>query len=275
LTSSSSSTSRFPTPIQRVERAPLFEGPIDAVLGRNDLGHVIRALALQMLRFSALLMACLPLMAHASESICYGTPSKGRLEAGTQLPASGSNFVSYSALGVGLGRTYVHSKVKQVIVGAYASLAQSRPDTAFVYGESGWAAGGRIKPHRTHQNGLAVDFMVPVIDSNGKSVPLPTSALNKFGYSIEFDRTAHYKDLTIDFEAIADHLYALHQAARHNGVGISRVIFDPVFIPRLYTTKRGAFIKRRINFMQGKAWVRHDEHYHVDFFVPCRPLQDP
>ena len=24
-------------------------------------------------------------------------------------------------------------------------------------------------------------------------------------------------------------------------------------------------------FMQGAAWVRHDEHYHVDFAVPSKP----
>jgi len=27
-----------------------------------------------------------------------------------------------------------------------------------------------------------------------------------------------------------------------------------------------------LNFMKGEAWVRHDEHYHVDFAVPCKPL---
>ena len=24
-------------------------------------------------------------------------------------------------------------------------------------------------------------------------------------------------------------------------------------------------------FMKGKPWVRHDEHYHVDFAAPCKP----
>jgi hypothetical protein len=57
-------------------------------------------------------------------------------------------------------------------------------------------------------------------------VPLPTGITNRFGYDIEFDSGAKYQDLTIDFEAIAEHLYALHQSAATAGVGMSRVIFD-------------------------------------------------
>jgi penicillin-insensitive murein DD-endopeptidase len=29
-------------------------------------------------------------------------------------------------------------------------------------------------------------------------------------------------------------------------------------------------LKANIKFMQGKAWIRHDEHYHVDFSFPCK-----
>jgi penicillin-insensitive murein DD-endopeptidase len=169
-----------------------------------------------------------------------------------------------------LGRTYVHSKVAAVIEAAYKSLEAGAPGKQFLYGESGWRSGGRIKPHKTHQNGLAVDFMVPVLDANQKSVPLPTGITNKFGYDIEFDSRAKYQDLTIDFEAIAEHLYALHQSSAAAGVGISRVIFDRDYLPQLYATRRGRFVKEKISFMTGKPWVRHDEHYHVDFAVPCK-----
>ena len=96
---------------------------------------------------------------------------------------------------------------------------------------------------------------------------------NKFGYGIEFDSRARFENLTIDFEAIAEHLYALHQAAKAEGIGVKRAIFDPAFIPKLYETKRGDFIRANIAFMKGHAWIRHDEHYHVDFSVSCRPMK--
>lgn len=208
----------------------------------------------------------------AAESICYGTPSNGRLEGGQQIPESGPNFTPYSSLGVSLGRTYVHSKVAASIGAAYKALETSAPNKKYVYAESGWAGGGRIRPHRTHQNGLAVDFMVPILNKDGESVPLPTSIANRFGYGIEFDAQARYNDLRIDFEAIAEHLYALDAAARAQGIGISRVIFEKAYIPRLYATKQGSWIRKNVPFMQGEPWIRHDEHYHVDFDIPCRPM---
>ncbi|WP_211209399.1 hypothetical protein [Thiofilum flexile] len=148
------------------------------------------------------------------------------------------------------------------------------PSKNYVYGESGWESGGRIRPHRTHQNGLAVDFMVPVLNQEGESVPLPTGTTNKFGYSIEFDANAKYEDLQIDFEAIAEHLYALDAAAKKQSIGISSVIFEKAYIPYLFKTTRGQWIEQHIPFMQGEPWIRHDEHYHVDFDIPCRQLSN-
>ncbi|MES3024056.1 MAG: penicillin-insensitive murein endopeptidase [Pseudomonadota bacterium] len=210
--------------------------------------------------------------AGAADSVCYGSSSKGRLEGGVRLPDGGTNFEPYSRLGVQLGRTHVHSAVARTLLDAYAVLALARPATRYVYGETGWAKGGRIRPHRTHQNGSAVDLMVPVLNVEGRSVPLPSHAGNKFGYAVEFDAAGRAADLRIDFEAIADHLAALHTAAQKNGIRIERVIIEPAYIPLLGGARQGEFIKRHIPFMQGKAWIRHDEHYHVDFTLPCRPL---
>ncbi|MBI3562933.1 MAG: penicillin-insensitive murein endopeptidase [Gammaproteobacteria bacterium] len=209
----------------------------------------------------------------AAESVCFGTVSNGRLENGVQLPQQGGNFIAYSSVGVTLGRTYVHSKVAEIIGAAYHAIEQSIPGTTFVYGETGWDSGGKIKPHRTHRNGLSVDFMVPVIDATGHSVPLPTGLDNKFGYGIDFDKNARYQDFRIDFEAIAEHLYQLDIAAKARSVGIALVIFDPPYVQRLYKTKRGKYLRSNIKFMLSNAWVRHDEHYHVDFALPCKPLR--
>ena len=210
--------------------------------------------------------------AFATESICYGTTANGRLERGVKLPTEGSNFTAYSSLGATLGRTYVHSKVAEIVLAAYQTLEQSASGKHFVYGETGWSAGGQFKPHRTHKNGLSVDFFVPVVDAAGRSVPLPIGVSNKFGYNIDFDANAKYQDYTIDFEALAEHLYQLDVAAKGRSADIARVIFDPPYLPKLFATKRGIYLKANLNFMKGKAWVRHDEHYHVDFSIPCKPI---
>ncbi len=189
-----------------------------------------------------------------------------------QLPAQGDNFEAYSWLGVKLGRTYVHSKVATIVIAAYKQLNASSPGKRFIYGETGWASGGRFRPHRSHQNGLSVDFFVPVINNRNQSVQLPIGVGNKFGYNIEFDKQGKFEGYTIDFEAIAEHLYQLEQAAKANSSGIKQVIFDQDYLPELFATKHGQFLKTGVQFMKGKAWVRHDEHYHVDFDIPCEQL---
>lgn len=208
----------------------------------------------------------------AAESICYGTVGNGRLQNAVPLPSSGDNFSPYSSAAHLLGRTYVHSKVAEVVVASYAALAKNAPGKVFVYGESGWASGGRFRPHHTHQNGLSVDFMVPVVDRTGRSVPLPTGIGNKWGYAIEFDADARFGQYRIDFEALAEHLHQLHTTARAHSIGIALVIFDPPYLGRLFATARGRYLEQNLKFLRGKSWWRHDEHYHVDFDVPCEPM---
>jgi penicillin-insensitive murein DD-endopeptidase len=210
--------------------------------------------------------------AFAGNSQCFGTTSNGRLENGKRLPEKGPNFAAYSTAGVLAGRTFAHSEVVSVVTQAYLRLERSAPGKTFLYGESGWPAGGRFRPHRTHQNGLSVDFMVPVLDRKGVSVPLPTSVANKFGYGIEFDRSGKWEGYRIDFDALGEHLYELHVAAKQAGMGIGLVILDPDYILLLRATRHGQWLDKNVKFMKSKPWVRHDDHYHVDFIVPCRPL---
>src|SRR5690242_18329972 len=80
---------------------------------------------------------------HELPSVCYGDALHGRLERGRRLPYSGENYRAYSMLGFGLGRTYVHSIVRDVMLDAYAELAKSHPELRFIYGESSWPTGGR------------------------------------------------------------------------------------------------------------------------------------
>jgi len=221
---------------------------------------------------TALAAVALTTHARAAESTCYGTVAKGRLEGGVRLPPSGANFSAYSSIGAAAGRTYVHSKVRDVVVAAYEALEKSAPSKVFVYGETGWAGGGRIRPHRTHENGLSVDFFVPVTDASGASVPIPGGVTNRFGYDIEFDAHGRFEGYTIDFAAIGAHLVELQRAAQARGVGIALVIFDPPYQPLLFATEHGPFLRDTFTFMKKPAWVRHDEHYHVDFAAPCKPL---
>ena len=113
--------------------------------------------------------------------------------------------------------------------------------------------------------------MVPVLDEEGRSVGLPSSILNKWGYDLEFDSKGSLDDLKIDFEAIAEHIYQLHTSAKKSGIGIWRVIFDPTLQPYLHSSPRWPYLKDNVQFSTRRSWVRHDEHYHVDFDMQCEP----
>ena len=223
---------------------------------------------------AAITLLSAPLHAADVESTCSGTTAKGRLENGVALPSKGPNFQSYSTLGGMLGRTYVHSRVRELIVNSFKTLETSRPDTVYVYGETGKKNGGPFSPHKTHQNGLSVDFMVPVLDSMDRPIPLPASAFNKYGYAIEFDTKGYFDSYRIDFDAMAAHLLALKQEADRSGIGIRWVIFDPQLQPYLFQTKYGQLLEENtIVFSKKPSWVRHDEHYHVDFIVACEEME--
>jgi penicillin-insensitive murein endopeptidase len=208
-------------------------------------------------------------------STCYGTAGNGRLSGGVQLPPQGDNFFAYSVLGVELGRTYVHNRVRQAVLDAYANVRKTMPDKTYVYGETGFAHGGPIRPHRTHQAGLSVDFMVPVLNDANRSVPLPTTPMNKFGDGLEFDEQGRIPGFRIDFDAMAEHLYQISIAAHQHGIAIERVIFDRRMMGKLFSTsRRGEELRGTMPFMKERPWIRHDEHYHIDFRISCRPLHE-
>jgi len=209
-------------------------------------------------------------IAYSSTSICHGTTSNGYLENGVELPSEGSNFISYSVIARLAGRNYVHSSVKSIIINAYKNLTITMPNTVYKYAETGYEDGGKFRPHKTHQNGLSVDFMTPVRNEKGESTHLPTNPFNKFGYNIEFDASGKFEEFNIDYEALAAHLVALHKESKKQGFDLWRVIFDPDLQPNLFKTKHAEYLKKNIQFSKKRSWVRHDEHYHVDFDIPCK-----
>ncbi|MFT6422040.1 MAG: penicillin-insensitive murein endopeptidase [Thalassolituus sp.] len=202
-------------------------------------------------------------------STCYGTSSSGYLTGGVELPRDGDNFTTYSDIARVAGRTYVHAEVRDIIIEAYEALIISHPEKVYKYAETGLKEGGKFSPHKTHQNGLSVDFMTPVINELGESVHLPTFPWNRFGYDIEFDASDQFKDLSIDYLALAAHIVELDKVARKRGYKLWRVIFAPELQAGLLATPYAEYIRENIQLSNKRSWVRHDEHYHVDFEIPC------
>ncbi len=199
----------------------------------------------------------------ASKSI--GHVANGRIVNSKRMYYRGANFTTYSYLCYLVGRTYVNEKVRDVMLDAYAATAETCPNTTFVVGEIGSRKGGKFLPHRTHQNGLSVDFMSPLLKH--KKAYRNSHLFNLWGYRREFDDNGKAGNIELDYETMAKHLYALQQATKAKGMVIQKVIFDPVLRPYLLKTEYGPKIKK-LPFTKNRVVVRHDDHYHVDFGVP-------
>ncbi len=193
-----------------------------------------------------------------------GRVASGRIVNSKRMHFDGNNFTTYSFICYLAGRTFVHEKVRQVMIDAYAVCEETCLNRTFVVGEIGLRKGGRFLPHRTHQNGLSVDFMTPVL-KNGK-VYRSHHLFNLWGYTMEFDEKGKRGDLTIDYENMARHLLELKRAAKANGISIQKVIFDPVLQPYLMQTTVADEIKT-LPFTKKRVIIRHDDHYHIDFGV--------
>lgn len=195
-----------------------------------------------------------------------GSRVNGYLVNGKRLPTNGDNFETFSRFASSFGRTCVYDGVRDVMLDAYAAVYEKNPRYVFIYGETGWCDGGGFWPHRTHQHGLSVDFMVPVTQSE-RVVKTPATLFDGFGYYNEFEDDGTMGEYAIDYEAVALHLVELRNAASDHGLKIERVIFDEPFREALFKTKRGRKLRKQITWVERPVWVRHDDHYHVDFAI--------
>jgi hypothetical protein len=68
-------------------------------------------------------------------SVCYGDAASGRLERGRRLPYSGENYRAYSMVGFALGRTYVHSTVRDIMLDQRNGDLVRRTESLGLHGE--------------------------------------------------------------------------------------------------------------------------------------------
>lgn len=205
---------------------------------------------------------------HPSESI--GTVSQGSLKNGKLMPFEGNNFHYFDTASYLGSRAFVHENLKQTLLNSYHELETTRPTQHFCLMECSNKDGGKIHPHRTHQNGLSVDFMSPL-----KLAGQPYYGLDTIGaahYLLDFDENGNYtKDtnISIDFETLAQHIWTVEQHARKNGLKISKVIFKMELKDELYATEYGQKLKSSSIYITKNLSPLinslHDDHYHIDF----------
>jgi penicillin-insensitive murein endopeptidase len=203
-------------------------------------------------------------------SISSGTVSNGKLENGKLVPYYGANFEYFDTTSYFEHRAYLHNKVLETILSTYKEFETLVPGKKFFLMECSNAHGGKMTPHYTHQNGLSIDFMSPLL-KDGK----PHSDLDTLGidhYWMAFNNDGKYitdNSVTIDFNLIAQHVLLLESNAYKYGLKIAKVILKLELKDELFATEYGRKLaESEIYFAKNlpdNINELHDDHYHIDF----------
>lgn len=201
-----------------------------------------------------------------------GIISNGKLENGKLMLFKGSNFQYFDTLSYLSGRAFTSDKVKKTILDTYQELSTLLPNRQFFIMECSNKNGGEIFPHRTHQNGLSVDFMMPLTKDKKDYYGLDT--IGKDHYWLEFDNEGNFsndKSISIDFDIMARHIILLEKHAQKNGIKIAKLIIKTEFKNKLSTTTYGQLLLKSgiyiVNSLTPLINDLHDDHYHIDFEI--------
>lgn len=205
-------------------------------------------------------------------SISSGTVSNGNLKNGRLFPFKGPNFIYFDSASYLDKHAFTHEKVHLAVLETYKQFETILPEFEFGLMECSNEYGGKIWPHRTHQNGLSVDFMSPLL-KNG----VPNTDFNTLGlphYLMDFDKKGIYTEdasYSIDFNLLARHILTLNEEAKKHGLKIEKVILKIALKDDLFATEYGKKLKASgIYFATNLSELidsLHDDHYHVDFTI--------
>jgi len=199
-----------------------------------------------------------------------GTVSKGKLNHGKLFPFYGDNFSYFDSRSYLNHRAFTSDAVLSTILASYQDMKSIADKRHFYLMELSNKEGGQIYPHRTHQNGLSADFMMPMLKDNAPYIGLDTLGIDH--YWLKFNNKGEYsedKSVKVDFELIAKHILNLEKNARKNGLKISKVIIKIEFKDELFSSAAGQRLKNSgIYVVQNLSKLIndiHDDHYHIDF----------
>ena len=199
-----------------------------------------------------------------------GSVSNGSLKNGKLVPFFGNNFSYFDETSYLSGRAFLNSKVLNTILDTYKVLETAQPNRKFKIMECAHKHGGKLWPHRTHQNGLSADFMMPKLKNQKPYYGLDTIGVNH--YWLNFNNKGQYsKDtsITIDFESIAQHILLLQKEAKKHRLKIQKVIIKTELKDELFQGEYGKKLKESgiyiVKSLSPTINALHDEHYHIDF----------
>lgn len=203
------------------------------------------------------------------ESKALGTEGNGSLENAWLMPYSGDNYRYFSPLSYYvLHNAFIHHKLHNTLIEAFETCEINCPERKFRVMECANKHGGKMLIHRTHQTGLSVDLMTPMM-KKGKPYTL-TDHLGVWHYLLDYGNSGKWtKNIEVDFETLGRLILAIDDSAKKNGLKLSKVILKTDLKDEFYASESGKQVKARGIYL---AMVLpkmvnnlHDDHIHLDF----------
>jgi len=220
----------------------------------------------------SIMIACTPKIPKGTGvSKSKGTVKNGELINGRRFPKKGNNYKYFSKMTYFLkNRAWVNSHVLDITLEAYKECELTMPKRRFLLMECSHKKGGKMWPHRTHQNGTSIDFASPL--KKNKQPYHGDQWKGVFHYAMQFDtfgRCIGNKDISIDFEAMGKHILALEKAAKKRNMYIKKVLLKIDLKDDFFKTKSGKHVKDKgiyfAKYLPKFIDNVHDDHYHIDF----------
>jgi penicillin-insensitive murein endopeptidase len=170
------------------------------------------------------------------------------------------------------GRAFTHHLVAQTVINTFKTFESNGEKRKFSIMEFYNEHGGKMFPHRTHQNGMSVDMMMPLMKDGAPYYDLDD--LGAMHYLLEFNKEGQYINdtaISIDFEMVANEINQMRIEAEKLGLKITKVIFNTDLRDELFNTTQGKlfasngpYVTRNLERVINEL---HDDHFHVDFEI--------
>jgi len=203
-------------------------------------------------------------------SISHGTVGNGSLENGKLIPWAVDNYRYFDTTSYLAGRAFLNDKVLASLQQGFKALAMMKDGLSYRVMECSHQKGGKLAPHRTHQNGTSVDLMMPKV-KNAK----PYTDLDDLGsahYFLNFTNQGKLdtdSSVQIDFEAVASMIMSMDKGARLFGYKVRKVIIKIEYKESLFAGPVGQKLKSSgiyiVKSLGPRVNAFHDEHIHLDF----------
>lgn len=203
-------------------------------------------------------------------SISHGTVGNGSLENGKLVPWEGDNYRYFDTTSYLAGRAFLNDKVLATLLDGFKVLGLSKEKLSYRVMECSHQKGGKLYPHRTHQNGTSVDLMLPK-RKNGQAYT-KLDDLGSQHYFLNFSNQGILdsdSSVHIDFEAVASMIMCMNKGARLYGYRVSKVIIKIEYKESLFAGPAGQKLKSSgiyiVKSLGPQVNAFHDEHIHLDF----------